>query len=68
MAEKAYYILVESSTAGWALYTALREAGCVARIAPVPRGLQACCGVSLLLFTSFLRARRPQHAPAPALN
>lgn len=28
----------------------------------------ACCGVSLLLFTSFLRARRPQHAPAPALN
>ncbi|MDO4501770.1 MAG: DUF3343 domain-containing protein [Coriobacteriia bacterium] len=49
MAEKAYYILVESSTTGMALYQALRAAGCVARISPVPRGLQACCGVSLLV-------------------
>ena len=39
-----------------ALYTALRDAGCVARIAPVPRGLQACCGVSLLV--------KPEHIDA----
>ena len=58
MAEKAYYILVESSTAGWALYTALRDAGCVAHIAPVPRGLQACCGVSLLVKPEHIAAVR----------
>lgn len=45
----AYYILVESTTAGWALYTALKEAGCSVRIAPVPRGFQACCGMSILV-------------------
>lgn len=56
MDEKAYYILVESSTAGMALYQALRKQGCVVRISPVPRGLQACCGVSLLV--------KPQHIEA----
>ena len=49
VAEKAYYILVEGSTEGMALYTALRKAGCTCRISPVPRGLQACCGMALLV-------------------
>ena len=49
MAGTSFYILVESSTAGMALYTALRAQGCKVRISPVPRGLQACCGVSLLV-------------------
>ena len=48
MAETAFYILVESTTAGMALYQHLRRAGCAVRISPAPRGLQACCGVSLL--------------------
>lgn len=45
----AYYILVESTTAGWALHNALKGEGCKVRIAPVPRGLQACCGMSILV-------------------
>lgn len=49
MAASAYYILVESTTAGWALYTALKGEGCAVRVAPVPRGLQACCGMSILV-------------------
>ena len=44
-----HYILVENTTEGWALYNALREAGCRCRIAPVPRGLQACCGMSVMV-------------------
>lgn len=49
MADTAFYILVESSTTGFALYQKLRDAGCKTRISPVPRGLQACCGMSLLV-------------------
>ena len=49
MEDTAFYILVESSTAGMALFTALRKEGCRVRISPVPRGLQACCGVALLV-------------------
>ena len=49
MEDTAFYILVKSSTAGMALYSALRKEGCMVRISPVPRGLQACCGVSLLV-------------------
>lgn len=48
MADTAFYILVDSTTAGMALYTYLRAADCPVRISPAPRGLQACCGVSLL--------------------
>ena len=53
-----YYILVESTTAGWALYSALKDAGCSCRIAPVPRGLQACCGMSVLVNSDAIDAVR----------
>ncbi|MDO5334655.1 MAG: DUF3343 domain-containing protein [Coriobacteriia bacterium] len=47
--ERSYYVLVEGTTEGMALYAALRDAGCKVRISPVPRGLQSCCGMSLLV-------------------
>ena len=49
MGKQVYYVLVESTTEGWALYNAIRNEGCKTRIAPVPRGLQACCGMALLV-------------------
>lgn len=49
MAELIYYVLVDSSTDGWELVRILKERGCECRIAPVPRGLQACCGMSILV-------------------
>ena len=49
MADTTFYVLVESSTVGWQLYNKLRSAGASLRISPVPRGLQACCGMSLLV-------------------
>lgn len=56
MEDKAYYVLVNSTNEGWALYNALREQGCACRISPTPRGLQACCGMSILV--------KPQDLPA----
>lgn len=53
-----YYILVESTTAGWSLYSFLKEQGCACRIAPVPRGLQACCGMSVLVKAADMDAVR----------
>lgn len=53
-----YYILVNSATDGWALYSFLKEAGCTCRIAPVPRGLQACCGMSVLVKAADMDAVR----------
>lgn len=32
-----------------ALYRALREHGCRVRVAPVPRGVTACCGTSVMV-------------------
>lgn len=58
MADKAYYILVEGTTEGMALYQALRGAGCFCRISPVPRGLQACCGLSILVNPEDIEAVR----------
>lgn len=49
MADTSFYVLVESATTGMALYEYVRAQGCKARIAPVPRGLTACCGMSLLV-------------------
>lgn len=49
MAKTAFYILVNSTTEGMALYQALRACGCKVRISPAPRGVQVCCGVSLLV-------------------
>lgn len=42
------YVLVESHTQGLALYQELKRAGLGVRIAPAPRGVAACCGMSLL--------------------
>lgn len=56
MADTLFYILVDSTTAGMALYKALRGQGCKVRISPAPRGVQVCCGVSLLV--------NPQDMPA----
>lgn len=44
----AWYVLVRSHTEGLGLYRQLRGAGFAVRIAPVPHGLQACCGMSIL--------------------
>lgn len=41
------YILVSSSTEGWELFDHIRQADIPARIAPVPRGIQACCGMCI---------------------
>ena len=42
-----WYALVDSATEGFAAYQALRAAGFDVRIAPAPRGVQACCGMSI---------------------
>ena len=44
-----FYVLVNSSTEGMALFTRLREAGCKVRVAPAPRGATTCCGMSILV-------------------
>ncbi|MDO4182289.1 MAG: DUF3343 domain-containing protein [Coriobacteriia bacterium] len=58
MTATVYYILVESTTQGWALYNALRAADCACRIAPVPRGLQACCGMAVLVESDAIEGVR----------
>lgn len=47
--QAAWYVLVRSHTEGLGLYRQLRGAGFPVRIAPVPHGLQACCGMSVLV-------------------
>ena len=42
-----WYALVDSATEGFAAYQTLRGAGFDVRIAPAPRGVQACCGMSV---------------------
>ncbi len=49
MDDPVFYILVKSATDGMALFEFLKDRGCRTRIAPVPRGLTACCGMSLLV-------------------
>ena len=49
MAGTVHYVLVNSATEGMELYRHLKACGARARIAPVPRGLTACCGTSLLV-------------------
>lgn len=58
MAQTAFYILVDSTTEGMALYSYLRAHGCAVRISPAPRGVQACCGVSLLVEPDAMPAVR----------
>ncbi len=45
--DTVFYVLVNNATEGMALYTYLRDAGCMVRIAPAPRGETTCCGMSL---------------------
>ncbi|MDO4289813.1 MAG: DUF3343 domain-containing protein [Eggerthellaceae bacterium] len=58
MSDTVFYILVNSSTEGMALYTRLREAACRVRVAPAPRGEQACCGMSILVAPGDMPAVR----------
>ena len=58
MSSTVFYLLVESTTQGWSLYSFLRDAGCTCRIAPVPRGLQACCGMSVMVDAADMEAVR----------
>lgn len=44
-----YYILFKNHTDGTAMYHALKSAGLSAQIAPTPRQLSVCCGVSLII-------------------
>ncbi len=43
------YVLFPGHTDGWLLFSALKEAGVGARIAPTPRAARATCGMSLLV-------------------
>lgn len=43
------YILADSSTEAFALYLWLRQRGMGVRVAPIPRGVTACCGTSVLV-------------------
>lgn len=45
----AYYVLVRNHTEGFDLHGRLRRRGLDVRIAPAPHGLQACCGMSILV-------------------
>ncbi len=60
MAEKArdtvFYVLVNNATEGMALYTFLRDVGCMVRIAPAPRGETTCCGMSLRVVPADMSA------------
>lgn len=44
-----YYILFKNHTDRTAMYHALKAAGLSAQIAPTPRQLSVCCGVSLII-------------------
>lgn len=67
MAKTVFYVLVNSSTEGLALFRALRERSCKVRIAPAPRGHTACCGMSLLVEPADMPAVRSELAADPTL-
>lgn len=64
----AWYVLVRSHTDGFALLEALRAQNVSARVAPAPHGVQACCGMSLLIDSSQVEAVRAiiEAGPTPA--
>ncbi|MCD8200237.1 MAG: DUF3343 domain-containing protein [Coriobacteriaceae bacterium] len=64
MDDTVFYILVKSATDGMALFEFLKKQGCRTRIAPVPRGLTACCGMSLLVTPEDMAQVR-EHLDAP---
>lgn len=67
MAKTAFYLLVNSTTEGMALYRGLREQGCRVRVAPVPRDVTACCGVSVMVEPDDMPAVRAALAADPSL-
>lgn len=50
-----------------ALYRALREHGCRVRVAPVPRGVTACCGTSVMVEPEDMLAVQAALDADPAL-
>jgi len=44
-----YYVLFRDHTTGMELYNGLKELGIRAVIAPTPRSLSRCCGISLMV-------------------
>ena len=68
MAKSAFYVLVNSSTEGLALYRALRGRGLAVRIAPAPHGVVACCGMSLAIDPAEMPAVREALDADPALR
>lgn len=44
-----YYVLFPNHDNGLRLHRALKELGVAARIAPTPRSLSKCCGISLMV-------------------
>lgn len=67
-AKTAFYILVNSSTEGMALYQALRARELSVRIAPAPRGQVACCGMSIMVEPSLMPAVRVALEEDPRLS
>lgn len=58
MAKTVFYVLVDGATEGMRLYEALCGRGCRVRVAPAPRGVTACCGVSLRVEADAIEAVR----------
>ena len=74
-AKDACYVLVRTSTEAFDLYEHIRDAGVLARVAPAPHGMQACCGTSVMLLmrpltplsgSCVLRVRLTLHATSSA--
>lgn len=63
----AWYALVESATEGFAAYQKLRAEGFSVRIAPAPRGVQACCGMSIVFGDEAEVERARKYAAKEAL-
>lgn len=63
-----FYVLVDSSTEGFSLYTHLRQQGCQVRIAPAPRGHTACCGMSIMADASDIPDVRAALDADPSLR
>lgn len=49
MKEIQYYVLFPNHDSGMRLYRELKKLGVRAVIAPTPRALSKCCGISLLI-------------------
>ncbi|MEE0844804.1 MAG: DUF3343 domain-containing protein [Eggerthellaceae bacterium] len=70
MAEDKYFVLADGSTQAFAVYRWLRSEGFRVRVAPVPRGLTACCGTSVMVDADEADAvrRALERSDAPAYD